>query len=95
VGKLKERKKHMFSKLWTIKLSDWQRGLILAVISMPFTIILQSLQAGSLVFDWKIIITAALAGGFAYLGKNFSTGSGGKLLTNSVPPVLVPTTKQL
>jgi len=72
----------MFTKLGTIKLSDWSRGLVVAIIMAPLTIIYQSVNAGTLVFDWKAILVAALGGGIAYLLKNLSTGENGKLLTN-------------
>ncbi len=73
---------NIFTKLGTIKLSDWWRGLFIAVITIPLTIILQSLNNGSLIFDWKMIISAALIGGIAYILKNLSTGQNGNLLTN-------------
>lgn len=74
-----------FSKLGTIKLSDWWRGLIVAVITTPLSIIYESIQAGSLTFNWKLIATTAVTAGLAYILKNLSTGQGGKLLTNSQP----------
>ena len=76
---------NVFTDLWTIKMSDWQRGLIVAVITTPLTIIYQSLMATpvTLVFDWKAIIGAALAGGIAYILKNLATGSQGNILKNS------------
>jgi hypothetical protein len=36
----------------------------------------------SLVFDWRAILGAALAGGIGYLIKNLATGQSGKLLSN-------------
>ncbi len=74
-----------FSKLGTIKLSDWWRGLIVACITTPLTIIYQSATAGTLIFDWKAIVGAFLAGGTAYLLKNLATGQGGRLLTDAKP----------
>jgi len=73
-----------FTKLWTLKLGDWERGLIIAVLTTPLTIIYQSLMQTpvTLVFDWKAILGAALAGGIAYILKNLGTGANGKLLTN-------------
>lgn len=73
-----------FTELWTIKMSDWQRGLVIAILTTPLTIIYDSLTATPISwnFDWKKIIGAALAGGIAYFGKNFITGANGKLLTN-------------
>ncbi len=73
---------NIFTRLGTIKLSDWWRGLIVAVATAPLTIIYQSVSAGTLIFDWKAIVTTALAGGIAYLMKNLATGSGGSILTN-------------
>jgi hypothetical protein len=75
---------NFFTNLWTLKLSDWQRGLIVAVFTAPLTIIYQSVTTTpiTLVFDWKAIVGAALAGGIAYILKNLATGSGGNLLRN-------------
>jgi len=86
-----------FTALWTIKLSDWQRGLIIAILTTPLTIIYDSVTATpmSLIFDWKKILGAAIAGGIAYILKNFVTGSGGKVLTNSLPAVVPPAKERL
>lgn len=72
----------MFTKLGSLKLGDWGRGLLISIITAPLMIALQSFEAGSLVIDKRAIITAALAGGIAYLLKNLGTGSGGKVLSN-------------
>jgi len=72
----------MWSKLGSLKLGDWWRGLIVAIATTPITIILQSIDAESLVFDWKAIIMGALAGGLGYILKNLGTGSAGNILTN-------------
>ncbi len=76
----------MFTKLWTIKMGDWERGLVIAILTTPLTIIYDSVSTGALTFDWKKIIAAAVAGGIAYLLKNLLTGEGGKLLTNKTEP---------
>ncbi len=73
---------NIFTKLGTIKLTDWWRGLIIAVATVPLTIIYQSISSGVLTFDWKAIATAAMTGGLAYVLKNLSTGVNGNLLTN-------------
>jgi hypothetical protein len=72
----------MKSRLWSLQLSDWWKGLIVAVLTAPLTIIYQSISAGSLVLDWKAILLAGLAGGIAYLMKNIATGTKGRMLTN-------------
>lgn len=73
-----------FTKLWTLKLSDVHRALIIAILTGPLTIIYDTVTATPMVltFDWKKIVGAAIAGGVGYLLKNILTGSQGKLLTN-------------
>lgn len=61
------------SKKFSLVLNDFWKGLLVAVISPVFTIVLQSLNAGSLTFDWKAIGTTALIGLLSYLSKNFFT----------------------
>ena len=72
----------MWSKLGTIKLSDWQRGLIVAILTIPLGMIYDTMMAGSFTFDWRAIVRAAIVGGIAYISKNLGTGINGKLLTN-------------
>jgi hypothetical protein len=82
-----------FSLLWSTKLSDWQRGLVVAVLTTPLTIIYDTVTATPLVFtfDWKKILGTAIAAGIAYVLKNFGTGIHGRILTNApdVPKPLV------
>jgi hypothetical protein len=61
------------SKQFRLNLNDWWKGLIMAVLTPVFTIITQSLDAGTLTFNWKSIVIAAMAGMMAYLAKNFFT----------------------
>lgn len=72
----------MWTKLWTIKMSDWERGLVVAILSAPLTIIYQSIQAGLLTFNWEAILTAGVTAGIAYILKNLTTGQAGNLFTN-------------
>lgn len=53
--------------------SDFLRGLLIAALTTPMTIIYQSLQAGSFSLDWKSILAVALAGGLGYILKNLGT----------------------
>jgi len=75
---------NVFSELWSVKMSDWQRGLVVAIFTTPLTIIYQSVMTTpvTLVFNWKAIVGAAIAGGLGYILKNFATGANGNLLTN-------------
>ena len=72
----------MWTNLWTVKLSDWQRGLIVAILTTPITILYNLATTGGLQFDWKKILAGAIAGGCGYLLKNLLTGTNGNLLTN-------------
>jgi len=49
---------------------DLLRGLVMAVLTPAVLILQQSLEAGVMVFNWKAIGMASVAGGFAYLVKN-------------------------
>ena len=77
-----------WTNLWTVKLGDWGRGLIIAIFTAPLTIIYQSVTTTpmTLVFDWKAILGGALAGGLGYILKNLATGSGGNLFRNAPKP---------
>lgn len=59
------------SKRFSLKLSDWTRGLLVAVITGPVTIILDSLNEGSLTFAWRKIAIVALSAGLSYVAKNW------------------------
>jgi len=59
------------SKQFTVNLRDVIKGLLMAVLVPVVTIISQSLEAGSLTFNWKAITIAALSGFVGYLVKNF------------------------
>ena len=61
------------SSLFSLNWADVAKGLLMAVLVPVFAIITQSLQAGNLTFDWKVIGGAALAGFLGYLTKNFFT----------------------
>lgn len=63
------------SKIFTLNLSDVWKGLLVAVITPVITVIISSLNAGSLTFDWKAIAITALTAGLAYVVKNFLTPS--------------------
>lgn len=58
------------SSFLNLNWSDFLRGLLMAVAVPVITIISQSLDAGTLVFNWKAIGIAALSGGLAYILKN-------------------------
>lgn len=63
------------SKQFTIDWRDAGKGFLIAAITGAFTVITESLDAGTLHFDWKNIGIASLTAGIAYLAKNFFTKS--------------------
>jgi hypothetical protein len=69
----------MQSTFLNLNSSDFLKGLIMAVLSTVITVVYQTVEAGSLVFDWKAIGTMALTSALAYIMKNLFTNSTGKL----------------
>lgn len=63
------------SKQFRLNLSDGWKAFIIAVLTPVFAIMLSSLNAGSLIFDWHLIATAAGAATIGYITKNFFTPS--------------------
>jgi len=61
------------SKLFQLNRKDFLKGLIMAVLVPAVLIIQQSLDSGTLIFNWKAILMASISGAFAYLIKNFLT----------------------
>lgn len=61
------------SNLFALNLRDLGKGLLMAVLTPAIVIIQQSLEAGVFTLDWKSLGLASLAGGVAYLVKNFFT----------------------
>ena len=71
-----------FTNLWTIKLSDWQRAFIVAVLAAPLGILYDWATVANYVFSWNGLIKGAVAGGVGYIIKNFITGLQGNVLSN-------------
>ena len=63
--------KEIVSEQFSLSGRDFWKGLIVAALSPIVPIVMQSLQAGSFVFDWKAIGVAAASGFVAYIVKNF------------------------
>lgn len=59
------------SKRFSLKIPDWLKGLLIATITTPLTVIYTSIQAGSFTLDWKSIGLMAAGGFLAYIIKNF------------------------
>ena len=64
----------MESNFFRLNTKDFLKGLLMAIL-VPFLVVIQtSIEAGQLTFDWKLIISASLAGGVGYLLKNLLSG---------------------
>jgi len=61
------------SQKYSLNWRDVSKGLIVAALTPVLVIIQNSLDAGSLTFNWKNIGISAVAGMLAYLVKNFFT----------------------
>lgn len=61
------------SGLFQLNVSDFVKGLLMAVLVPVFAIIGDSITKGTLTFDWKLIGLSALGGLIGYLTKNFLT----------------------
>ena len=66
------------SNFLALNWKDILRGLLMAVLTPSVLIIQQSVSAGSLVFNLHQILMAAVAGGLAYLIKQFFTAAAPK-----------------
>ena len=70
----------MNSKLLSLNLKDFTKGLFLVVLTAVITFIYQTLDAGSLTFDWVMIGKTALIAGLSYILKQLTTNSSGEIL---------------
>jgi hypothetical protein len=70
----------MNSTFLNLNNKDFIKGLIVAVLSAVITIIYNTVQSGSLTFDWKAIGLTALSSAMAYIMKNLFTNSTGSFL---------------
>jgi len=63
------------SPIYSLNWNDALKGLLMAVGTPAILIIQQTIANGALTFNWKQVGMAAIAGGVAYLIKNFFTNS--------------------
>lgn len=72
----------MFTNLWTVKLSDWERALIVAIVAAPIGLLYDWATQPTFILSWQALVKGAMAGGLSYIIKNLLTGANGNLLTN-------------
>jgi len=70
----------MNSSIFTLNKADFIKGLIIAIITAVITLLYNTVQTGSLTFDWKAISTAAASAALAYIMKNLLTNSDNEFL---------------
>jgi len=70
----------MNSSIFTLNKADFIKGLIIAVLTAVITLLYNTVQTGSLTFDWKAISTAAASAALAYIMKNLLTNSSDEFL---------------
>ncbi len=58
---------------YTLQVRDFLKGLLMAVGTSVLVVVQNSIEAGVLTFNWKIIAMAAIAATVSYLLKNFFT----------------------
>lgn len=70
----------MNSSIFTLNKADFLKGLIIAVLTAVITVAYNTVQTGTLSFDWKAISTAAASAALAYIMKNLLTNSDDEFL---------------
>ena len=68
------------SKLWSLVPKDFLNGLFIAVLGAVLAVVTQTLQAGTLTFDYKAIGTTAAIAALSYISNKFVTNSQGEVL---------------
>lgn len=63
----------MKSTKFTLTLNDFWKGLVVAIGTAIFPIVMQSINNNQLTFDWKLIATTGIGALLTYLAKNFFT----------------------
>lgn len=75
----------MNSPFLTLNTRDFIKGLIVSVLSSVLTIMYQTIQAGSLTFDFKAIGTVAIMSALGYIVKNLMTNSNDQFMKKDPP----------
>jgi uncharacterized membrane protein len=59
--------------MFKLKLRDYLKGILMAVVVPALVLIQQSLSAGQITIDWKALGISSVAALIGYLLKNFLT----------------------
>ncbi len=63
----------MNSTKYSLSKRDFFKGIVVAIGTSIFPIIMQSINNNQLTFDWKLIATTGIGALLTYLAKNFFT----------------------
>lgn len=83
------------SKRFSLTAPDWLKGLLVATLTTPITIVIGSLMKRTWVIDWDQIGQVALIGFLGYIAKNYlspstttitGTPAPGAITTVTIPP---------
>lgn len=77
----------MKSEYLKLTKQDFIKGLIVSVLSSVLTIMYQTIETGSLKFDWKAIGTVAAMSAMGYILKNLVTNSQDEFLKKEPQPI--------
>lgn len=64
----------MTSAKYNLNWKDAAKGLLIATLTSAIVFAQESFDAGEVSFKWKELAMAAIAGGIAYLFKNYFSG---------------------
>lgn len=84
--------KEILSQQFRLDTRDFINGLIMAVLTPIVPIVYESINAGTLTFNWKAIAVAAVGGMIGYLVKNFLAPT--KVIVQSPSEAKVDSLKQ-
>lgn len=68
------------SKLFTLNLNDFAKGLVVVVLTAAITALYQSYSTIPLKIDWGMILNTSVFAGLGYILKQIGTNSKGKIL---------------
>ena len=72
------------SGMFKLNWQDAAKGLLMAILAPVLVLLQQSIDAGALTLNWKLLGMAAVGGGVGYLIKNFFTPT--QITDNTNPP---------
>ena len=74
--------KNIQSKLGTLNIYDFLKGLLVAVLSGVVAVILPMISSGNFDIDWKLVSGVAISSALGYLSLKLGTNSNGDILTS-------------